>query len=476
MSWIVKKNILAQRRKGAKRCRVSKSFLCALAPLREKSSRRYKLAGFVVIAVVVAFIICNSQRSVTAEKEDLIDAALYTRHEFFGAQAIVPYPTAEARNRLAAVVEKYPDNPQFLLKLAQLDEKLGREEEALREMQSYVEHEPDKQQALNTIADFFHRRAQFSAEADSLDRLLHTVPEEQRLEIFRKLIELAETHRLTKYLAPSFYEQIIKENPAAFEIVEQYQNKLTEQKNYEAALNLLRQNKDHFPEHRVAMLKSEVSLLEEMDRAKEAESVYMQAFDPFWPSELSENFYEFLKDHDRFRSYGHELRAAFRRNPTDFNVAVRLLHYSRYAELDASDVFVQLEKTRAARHIAWKQDELITITRLLLSEGYGEAASRFLYTLYLQGELKPGSPLRARVLSQLFELLSDAGEQRLALTRGDLKFYQDIATADPHPGILNGILSFILSDTHPDQELDLHEEFAIKRFNRAAAYRIFTAY
>src|ERR1051325_4409637 len=201
MSWIVKKNILAQRRKGAKRCRVSKSFLCALAALREKSSRRYKLAGFVVIAVVVAFIICNSQRSVTAEKEDLIDAALYTRHEFFGAQAIVPYPTAEARNRLAAVVEKHPDTPQILLKLAQLDEKLGREEEALREMQSYVEHESDKQKALTRLADFFDRRAQFAAEAESLERLMRVTPPERRVGIFRTLIELAEKHRLDKYLA-----------------------------------------------------------------------------------------------------------------------------------------------------------------------------------------------------------------------------------------------------------------------------------
>jgi tetratricopeptide (TPR) repeat protein len=79
-------------------------------------------------------------------------------------------------------------------------------------------------------------------------------------------------------------------------------------------------------------------------------------------------------------------------------------------------------------------------------------------------------------LYQLFELLSDAGEQRMALTRGDLKFYQDIATADPHPGILNGILSFILSDTHPSEEFALQEERAVKRFNRAAAYRIFLAY
>ncbi|HWF88967.1 MAG TPA: tetratricopeptide repeat protein, partial [Pyrinomonadaceae bacterium] len=442
--------------------------------------RSTRICVLVIVAALVVVIVCYLQQPVTAEKEvdtaALIEAALYTRHEFFGAQAIVPYPTAEARNRLAAVLEKHPDTPEVLLKLAQLDEKLGREEEALREMQSYVAHETDKQQALTTLAGFFHRRAQFAAEAESLERLIRVVPSEQRVAIFRNLIELAEKHRLDKYLAPGFYEQIINENPAAFEIVKQYQDKLVEQKDFAAALNLLRENKDRFPEQRAEMLETEVSLLEKMNRAKEAESVYVKAFDPFWDAEVSEKFYEFLKDHDRFRAYGHELREAFRRNPTDFAVAVRLLHYSRYTGHNAPDVFVQLEKARAARQIVWKQDELITITRLLLSDGYGEAASRFLYTLYLQGELKPGSPLRARVLYQLFELLSDAGAQRLALTRGDLKFYEDIATADPHPGMLNGVLSFILSDTHPSEELALQEERAVKRFNRAAAYRIFIAY
>ena len=439
-----------------------------------------RLGGRVLLisaTAIAAVLLYNSQRSVTAENEaDLIDAALYTRHEFFGAQAIVPYPTAEARNRLSDVLAKHPGNPQVLLKLAQLDEKLGREEEALREMQSYVEHEPNKEEALNTIGDFFHRRAQFASEAESLERLLTVVPEERRVEIFRKLIQLAQRHRLDKYLAPSFYEKIVEQNPSAFDIVKEYQDKLIEDKNNEAALNLVRQNKERFPEHREEMLEAEVKLLDEMGRAKEAEAVYHKAFDPFWSSDLTTNYYSFLMDHERFRTYGRELRDAFRRNPTDVDTAIRLLHYSRYAERDASDVFVQLEKARAARQIAWKQDELITVARFLLSEGYGEAASRFLYTLYLQGELKPGSPLRARVLYQLFELVSDAGDMRVSLTRGDLKFYQDIATADTHPGIFGGILSLILSDTNPRNEFDLQEERAVKRFNRAAAYRIFTAY
>ena len=37
-----------------------------------------------------------------------IESALFTRAEFFGAEAIIPYPTGEARARLAEVRKSYP--------------------------------------------------------------------------------------------------------------------------------------------------------------------------------------------------------------------------------------------------------------------------------------------------------------------------------------------------------------------------------
>src|SRR5260370_332786 len=252
--------------------------------------------------------------------------------------------------------------------------------------------------------------------------------------------------------------------------------KLMEERNYPEALKLVRQYREGFPDQLEFLIEKEATILDEMGQEKEAEAAYTKAFDPFWPAELSENFYEFLKNHDRFRAYGRELREVFRRNPADLQTAVKLLHYSKHANRDAPEVFVQLEKARAARKVVWKQDELITITRLLIADGYVDAASRFLYTLNLNGEVKPGSALRAKVLYQLFELLSDASDERLSLTRGDLRFYQDIATADPHPGMLGGILSLILSDTNPKKEFQVEEGRAVKYFNRAEAYRIFTAY
>src|SRR5437588_1464355 len=312
------------------------------------------------------------------EKLALIDSALYTRAEFFGAQAFVPYPTAEARDRLAALRATYPDDPQIDLKLSQLDEKLGGETDATAEMRTFVEHEPDKLKALETSVSFFDRRAQFTDEADALERLLQVAPPEHRVEIFGRLIDLAQTHSLKKYLAPAFYQQTLAQNPSAFEIIDRYVQKLMEERNYPEALKLVRQSRKGFPDRLEFLIEKEATILDEMGQEKEAEAAYSKAFDPFWPTELSDNFYEFLKNHDRFRAYGREVRAAFRRNPAYFEMAVQLLHYAKHANRDSAEVFVQLEKARAARKISWRQDELITITRLLIADGYVDTASRFL--------------------------------------------------------------------------------------------------
>ncbi len=410
------------------------------------------------------------------EQAAAVESALFTRVEFFDAQALVPYPTAEARNRLADVQAKYPNAPGIYLKLAQLDEKLGRASEAEQELQRYVALEHESAAALDALTDFYERRAAFEQAATVLERKLMLAPPAARAPLMQRLIDLARQHQLTKYLAPEFYEQVIAHDPSAFAVVEQYIDKLVAEHNHAAALKVLRVHKGRFPARAAQLVVKEADMLDALGRAREAEQVYSDAFDPFWPDELAESYYEFLKDHDRFRAHGRELRARFRRDPTDYDAAVRLLDFNKHAYESDPGIFVQLEQARAARNIRWQPEELATVARLLLAAGYVDQASRFLYTLYLQGGLQPGGELRAKVLYQLFVLLSDADEERLALTKGDLKFYQDIATADPHPGITGGILSLLFSDTDPGWELAQKEQAALKYFNRAAAYRIFVAY
>ncbi|HMY76476.1 MAG TPA: hypothetical protein PLQ88_31950, partial [Blastocatellia bacterium] len=103
-------------------------------------------------------------------------------------------------------------------------------------------------------------------------------------------------------------------------------------------------------------------------------------------------------------------------------------------------------------------------------------ASRFLYTLQQTGNLQRGSELRQKVIYQIFELLLDAGDERTALTAGDLKFYEDVAKSDPHPGMLGGVLSLVLADSDPQYEFKRAEKDAVAHFNRASAYRVFNTF
>jgi tetratricopeptide (TPR) repeat protein len=411
------------------------------------------------------------------EVERLIDSALYARAEFFGARARVPYPTGEARNRLAELLAQRPKEPRVLLALARADEKLGRYDLAESETREYASLAGESFGALAELADFQHRRALFEPEAATLEKMLAAAPEDEHAAVLERLTRLAESQRMARYLSPEFFERVAASRPTDFRVVAEYIGRLAAEKKTAAALEAVRRYRDGFPAHRRYFLTKEVSILDAAKRPREAEAVYRAAFDPFWPDSLSEKFYDFLREHDRYRAYEGELRQAFERDPSDFQTAVRLFHFRKHAYDETPDgVFARVERARAARGVEWKPEELATAARLLIGEGDGDAASRFLYTLVARGQLEKGSPERAKVLYQLFELLSDAGGERLALTRGDLEFYRDVASSDPQPGITGGLLSLIFSDKNPPRELKREGEEAVEFFNRAAAYRIFNAY
>jgi hypothetical protein len=125
------------------------------------------IIAFAMIASCLSLAIIAPHRAIETaaaktaaeERAERIEAALFTRAEFFGAQAIIPYPTVEARARLAEVRKLYPQDSEIELKLAELDEKLGDEEQARAEMRRYVELEKNNLPALERLADFHRRRA-----------------------------------------------------------------------------------------------------------------------------------------------------------------------------------------------------------------------------------------------------------------------------------------------------------------------------
>lgn len=410
------------------------------------------------------------QKVSAEESADEMENALFTRQEFFGAQAVVPLPTAEARENLAELAEAQPDNLQILEKLAELDEKLSRFEATEKSLIRLAETDNSKNE---TLAAFYHRRAEFEKEAEVLRKILFSIEPEKRGAVFERLIDLARIHDLKNYTTPDFYAAVARENPNVYAVFERLIDNLVEEKNYAEALNFARQAKLQFPERQSVLLEKEIGILLETNRAKEAETVYQSAFNPFWSATEAQKFYDFLSAQDRLRAYGAEVRARFKKNPADSDAAIRLALYQNhdyeYGNDEIAPVILRLEAAKKS----WTTDELATITRLLLQANEGNLASRFLYTLYARDDFQKNGELRAKVLYQLFEMFSDAENQKLPLTKGDLRFYEDVAKADANPGIATGILSLIFSDTNPRQKLESQETEANKPFNRATAYRVF---
>ena len=113
---------------------------------------------------------------------------------------------------------------------------------------------------------------------------------------------------------------------------------------------------------------------------------------------------------------------------------------------------------------------------MFASVGDFDQASRYLYTLYLVGGLQPGSASREAALHRLFRVMLDAAGTPTRVAAGDLSLYKDVAQVDAHPGFMNGVLSLILSGTDPASEFATEEKAAAGYFNRAFAYRIFSAF
>src|SRR5205085_8048092 len=125
---------------------------------------------------------------------------------------------------------------------------------------------------------------------------------------------------------------------------------------------------------------------------------------------------------------------------------------------------------------SWNGRELETVAAMFASTGDFDQASRYLYTLYLTGGLQPGSASREEALHRLFRMMLDAAGTPTRVSAGDLSLYKDVAQVDAHPGFMNGVLSLILSGTDPASEFATQEKAAAGYFNRAFAYRIFSAF
>ena len=109
-------------------------------------------------------------------------------------------------------------------------------------------------------------------------------------------------------------------------------------------------------------------------------------------------------------------------------------------------VLLEYRIAKESAEQAWTANELETLAQLFERLPDVNEAARLYYALYSVAARRAAAHAE-RALYGLANLLLTAPDQPIQFGSGDLSFYKDIATVDPSPGFLNGILSLVLNWT-----------------------------
>lgn len=413
-----------------------------------------------------------------------IDGALFSSEDFFGSPAFIERPTQQARDNLTRLIEAYPQDPRLRLLAAQLDVRLGQFEQANEQMRRYAGLEGRQPSTLKTLALFYDSRAQFADEIRTLMELARTSPEQHRSAIHERIISLVRHHRPAGIDLDRTYRQMFEANPGDFTPIANYIEDLLARHREAPALALIEEFRSRFPESPNLFLPQKARIYLHLNRVDEAVAAYDQVFKPLWEPAISNEYYSLLKRTGRYRAYRRGLRQRYESGTADFQTIARLfnLYVTEGNVAEANRVLEGYERRKAANAPAggpsqtWPASELEMLGAMYASIGNYDQASRYYYTLHLMGTFKPDAALREEALHRLFQALTQAQDRPTRVAAGDLSLYKDIATVDQNPGLLNGVLSLILADTHIPWEFQQREAQAIRLFNSLLAYRIFAAF
>ena len=363
-------------------------------------------------------------------------------------------PPAETRPALTELIAAKPTDAQ-LYRLRASEAELALDFTAAEaDWRKYAE----LSRVYLALADFYHRRLRPLDEIRALDAVASQ-------NAFQRSIAVVREQGLPAPLAMAQYRGWIARYPHESAVYKQFFNYLVERKQFTAASRRIEIYRQAFPRDLVEPLREEAFLAEHQGTPAQALAVYDRAFTPLMPAELIKDYFGLLKTQGKLRDFLAAARQQAQADPQDLRAAARIFYYYRQQSNVPAARRALVEY--ANRHKSWTADEHETIARLFEDVGEYDEAARHYYALYTL----PGadSNARERGLGGLAGLLLAAPEQPIHFGAGNLSYYRDIATIDPYPGFLNGILSLLLNSAQPRVEYTEQEQAALTYFHRARA-------
>ena len=396
-----------------------------------------------------------------------------------GGAVTVRRDPAQTRSSLTQLIAAAPNDAElYALRARAAEEQLdAAAAEADWIQQAKLAADPGAGQLA--LADFYHRRLRPADEVHALEAAakapnppaekLLPAADQRAWRTLQRLIALVDAQALPVETGEAVYRLWIERYAGRRGVYRQYFGYLLDKKQNAAAEALVDEYAKAFPSDTVFPTSARAALAEHRGTPEQAVAIYDQAFQPLWPAELVKDYFELLGKTHGLRTFLAKARAAVSANPTDLSAAARLFHYyQQQGNLpEAKRALVDFRQRKDARQSPWSATELWTMGRLTEEvHDYDEAARNY-HAVYALAGATPAD--KERSLAALAQLLFAAPEQPIRFGAGDLSFYKDIATMDPHPGFLNGILSLLLNSTSPEYKYSDEEQKAVAYFHRSRA-------
>jgi len=449
--------------------------------------RRFRLRAAIISQLLMAALLATGGAFlVRGELESWVQhvpagpamAALFRSVPMPGGAVPILRPPSETRPALAKMIADTPRDASLYRLRAQEAEVALDFAAAEADWKTYVQTAADRYAARIALADFYHRRirprdelAALTAAASANDDPLLAAAAQRGWLACERMATLAAQENLPQAPAEPVFRAWVARYPkerAAWRRLIEY---LSAHRQYAAAEDEIAEYSRAFHDD-VEPVRMRADLEVRRGSAQAALAIYDRAFQPLWPEELRASYFKLLEEHGQLREFAGRARTALESNPADLDATARLFHYFKAQNNVAAARRVLLEyriaKESGSRR--WTAGELQTAAQLFEWLPDVNEAARLYYALY--NAPPGGGPHTERALYGLANLLLTAPDQPIQFGSGDLSFYRDIATLDPSPGFLNGILSLLLNSTGPRWEYRSENQKSAAYFHRAAACRL----
>jgi hypothetical protein len=449
-----------------------------------RSRFRITLASFAALAVALIAGTGALRGELTWWTEN-IDASSRLQAVFFRTALLpsgpvpVRRPPKETRAELSRLIGGAPNDAElYSLRALESEQQLDFTA-AEADWKKYIDVAADKGAARLALADYYHRRHQPREEFDALTLAAREaapaaeslLPEsEQRpWKTYQRLLKLIDEQRLDATLGVAQCDAWEQRYPAQKAAYSQCMGFEQGHRMYAEADQGVAAYQRAFPDDLEYPVAARAETAARRGATADALAIFDASFRPLWPDALVKQYFDLLKRTGSLRTYLEKARAQASANPSDLAAMARLFYYWQQQgnSAAAARVLAEFRQRKESGAGPWTADELLTLARLSESAHADDDAARGYYALY--GLARTDNATAETALAGLARLLLASPDQPIHFGSGNLQLYRDVATMDPHPGFLNGVLSLLLNETDPPEREAIEERNAGPYFRRARA-------